>query len=185
MGFTANERWQPRSYTISSHPANIPPAALQSLHKRRSTLIPSLPGISLPCGLTPNTCRSLPSHNLVPCVCLRGCHGANCSVYSCSPNAHRPVGICSNGSGCLVLLDFLLWGMGVGSWGPYPFDLYFIALPFWGHRTRLRGCSHLFSGLWCGSGEHKLTAGGLGCSLSLHGFMLLFSQQPPWPAKQA
>lgn len=89
----------------------------------------------------------------------------------------------------LVLLDFLLGEgvcVGVRSWGrAYPFDLYFIALPFWGHRTRLWGCSHLFAGLWCGSWEHKLTAGGLGNSLSLHGFMLLFSQQPPWPAKQA
>lgn len=40
--------------------------------------------------------------------------------------------------------------------GTYPFDLYFTALTFWGHRTGLRGCSHLFAGLWYGPGEYRL-----------------------------
>lgn len=39
-----------------------------------------------------------PSHDLVPCVCLKGCHGANCCVYSCSPDEHCSVGISSDGS---------------------------------------------------------------------------------------
>lgn len=83
LGFTANERWQPRSHPVStsSHPANSTPAASSPC---TSTLVPSFPAAlesALLCGLTPKPCRSLPSHDLVPCVCLRGCHGANCSVY--------------------------------------------------------------------------------------------------------
>lgn len=81
-----------------------PPIALQPLHKYLTTPFPASPESALLCGLSPNRCRSLPRHDLVPCVCLRGCHGANCCVYSCSPNAHYSVGICSNGSWCLVFL---------------------------------------------------------------------------------
>lgn len=101
--------------SISSHLAN------NSCSTAAPTQAPSFPASLEPallCGLTPNRCRSLRSHDLVPCVCLRGCHGANCSVYSSSPNARCSVGICSNGSWCLVLLDFLLWRweLGVGGY---------------------------------------------------------------------
>lgn len=157
---------------ISSHPANISsnstPAPTQAPYHPHSPLSWNHP-FSVASALT--DARASPSHDLVPCVCLRGCHGANCSVYSCSPSAPCSVGICSSGSGCLVLLD---WG-GVGEdgwmWGveKYPSDLYFSALSFWGHRLEPGpgGCSHLFPGLWCGSGEFRFTAGGWAVFLSM------------------
>lgn len=53
-------------------------------------------------------CLVLPHPCVVPCVCLRGCHGANCCVYSCLPNALRFAGICLSGSGCPSCLFFFL-----------------------------------------------------------------------------